>query len=172
MLCRGGYFVRKEKLSFSIAGLTAIAVGCALHFLYDVLPHPLTALIAPVNESVWEHLKLLYYPTLLAALMLAKRTNAPYRLWSGFFAALLVMPLLLLGVYYLLACGFGVTSLPLDIGLYVVTMAGGFLLAYLLYRSGWAERAAGILLMLVIFYGAFLIVFSFAAPPLDIFQPQ
>ena len=69
------------------------------------------------------------------------------------------------------ALGFGVEGLWLDIGLYVLTMAGGFALALALYRSGRAARWGGVLLMLVIFYGAFLAVFSFAAPKLPIFMP-
>ena len=46
---------RKWGLVFTLAVLG----GAALHFLYDVWPNPLTAVLAPVNESVWEHLKLL-----------------------------------------------------------------------------------------------------------------
>ena len=163
--------MKHEKRHFLLAALAAIIGGCALHFLYAVLPNPLTALVAPVNESVWEHLKLLYYPTLLAAYLLSQCTGERRRLWSGFLVAVLTMPVFLVGVYYLLACGFGVEGLPVDIGLYAVTMAGGFVLAYVLFRKGCAVRATGVLTMLVIFYGAFLVVFSFAAPHFGIFLP-
>ncbi|MGN1307797.1 MAG: DUF6512 family protein [Faecousia sp.] len=163
--------MKHEKLCFLFACLGAIIGGSALHFLYTALPHPLTALIAPVNESVWEHLKLLYYPTLLTAYLLSTCTMERQRLWSGFLIALLAMPLFLVGVYELLVCGFGVEGLLADIGLYVVTMVGGFALAYVFYRKGVALRATGVLTMLVIFYGAFLIVFSFAAPHFGIFLP-
>lgn len=163
--------MKHEKRYFLVACLGAIIGGSALHFLYTALPNPLTALIAPVNESVWEHLKLLYYPTLLAAYLLSKCTIERQRLWSGFLIALLAMPLFLVGVYELLVCGFGVEGLLVDIGLYVVTMAGGFALAYVLYRKGAALRATGVLAMLVILYGAFLIVFSFSAPHFGIFLP-
>ena len=163
--------MKHEKRRFLFAALAAIIGGCALHFLYAVLPNPLTALVAPVNESVWEHLKLLYYPTLLAAYLLSQCTGERRQLWSGFLVAVLTMPVFLVGVYYLLACGFGVEGLPVDIGLYAVTMAGGFALAYGLYRKGCALRVTGVLLMLVIFYGAFLVVFSFAAPQFGIFLP-
>ena len=163
--------MKHEKRYFLFACLGAIIGGSALHFLYTALPNPLTALIAPVNESVWEHLKLLYYPTLLTAYLLSKCTMEHQRLWSGFLIAVLAMPLFLVGVYYLLVCGFGVEGLLADIGLYVVTMAGGFTLAYVFYRKEAAVRGAGALAMLVILYGAFLIVFSFAAPHLGIFLP-
>ena len=30
------------------------------HFIYDWLPNTLTAIFFPVNESIWEHMKLLF----------------------------------------------------------------------------------------------------------------
>ena len=40
--------------------LTTLA-GVCLHFLYDLLPCPVTALFSPVRESIWEHLKVIYF---------------------------------------------------------------------------------------------------------------
>ena len=154
-----------------LAALAASIAGSALHFLYVVLPNPLTAFISPINESVWEHLKLLYFPTLAAALVLSRREARPHRLWSGFFVALLAMPLVLTGWYYLLAAGFGVHSLVLDIVSYFLTMFFGFFLAYRLREGGRWEAAAPWLLLPAALYGAALILFTFAAPALPIFQP-
>lgn len=159
------------RRGYWIAAVAAALAGSALHFLYDALPNPLTALISPVNESVWEHLKLLFFPTLAAALVLSWREPLPHRFWSGFFAALLAMPALLTGVYYLLAAGFAVHSTVLDIGLYFLVMLYGFSLAYRLRESGRLERAAPWLLLPIALYGASLILFSFGAPELPIFQP-
>lgn len=160
------------KKAFWVAAFAAAIGGAALHFLYTLFPSPLTALLAPVNESVWEHLKLLFYPTLLAAFVLARKTDDKYRLWSGFFAALLAMPVCLLGVYFLLRCGFGVDGLTMDIALYFAVMFGGFALAGALARSGRLEQSAAWLLLPVMLYGACLILFTFAAPPLAIFMPS
>ena len=162
MLWRRGFFLKK---AFILAAVGAALGGTALHFLYDLLPNPLTALIAPVNESVWEHLKLLYYPTLAAAFVLSRRVEREnfYRLWGAFFVAVPVMPLVLSALYYLLLCAFGVMSVWVDIGLYYGVMAGGFALAYALYRKGWAEKPAGFLLVPVILFGAFLILLTFTS---------
>ena len=46
------------KKRFWLAFGIAVLAGTGLHFLYDVCPAPLVGLFAPVNESVWEHLKL------------------------------------------------------------------------------------------------------------------
>lgn len=60
------------KRKWWIICFLSILAGSALHFLYDLWPNPLTAVFAPVNESVWEHLKLLYWPFLAAAFVLTK----------------------------------------------------------------------------------------------------
>ena len=155
---------RKWGLVFTLAVLG----GAALHFLYDVWPNPLTAVLAPVNESVWEHLKLLYWPMLAAALVLAR---GPRRIavWAGFFPAIVLQPVFLLALYYGLRA-LGVQGLAVDLTLYVLTMAGGFLLAARLSRSGPARRLTGVSLLAVMLYGAALVLFTFAAPPLGIFR--
>ena len=158
------------KRHWLLTALGAILAGAGLHFLWQALPNPLLALISPVNESVWEHLKLLFCPTLGAAVVLSARAPCRIRLWSGFLTALLAMPVFLLGAYYGLRA-IGVHGLAVDIGLYYLTMFGGFFLAARLVRSGRAQRATGILLMLVMLYGASLVLFTFAAPPFGPFLP-
>lgn len=149
--------------------LTA-AAGAALHFLYDLWPNALTAILAPVNESVWEHLKLLFWPFLLACPFLVQRGRNAQRAWGACFAAMLLMPALLLGIYYPLRAGFGVQTEMMPIVLYYLVLAAGFWITHRLSGVAAMERWAGVLLMAVGFYVACLIVFSVAAPPLPIFQ--
>lgn len=157
------------KKKYVIALILASLLGCGLHFLYEWLPHALTALFSPVNESPWEHLKLLFWPTLLASAVLAPRAERPESAWGGFFLAQLVMPLFMLGVFYgLLALG--LHSLWGDIVLYFVTMAGGFWLAYGLRKSNFAAKWGGALLMLLLLYAASLVLFTFAAPDCFLFR--
>ena len=158
------------KRAYIISAVLAAAAGTALHFLYTISPNLISALLAPVNESVWEHLKLLFWPVLGAAVVLSARAPCRIRLWCGFLTALLAMPVFLLGMYYLLR-RLGLSGLALDILLYYVTIFGGFWLAWHLQRAGRLQRHCGILLMLVILYGASLILFTFAAPPLKLFTP-
>ena len=143
--------------------------GTAMHFAYNVLPIPLVGLLAPVSESVWEHLKLLYWPFLVASALMARRKADPLRWWSGALAALLLQPLVLTGVYYLLKTGFGVESLWVDITLYYAVMALGFFTAYRLDRTCRAMPFVGLLIVLAAVYGVSLMAFSLAAPSLPIF---
>lgn len=149
--------------------LTALA-GTALHFAYDLCPAPLVGLFAPVNESVWEHLKLLFWPFLAAGFALTWRQEDKPAAWSGLLLSQLLMPLFLLGVYYPLRAGFGVQSLAVDIGLYYLTLALGFLLSRRVSESGRLAFLSGVLVIATGLYGAALILFTLAPPELPIFM--
>ena len=158
------------KKRFWLAFGIAVLAGTGLHFLYDVCPVPLVGLFAPVNESVWEHLKLFFWPTLAAAFVLTRKNEDGQRAWSGWLLAELVMPVLCMGVFYMLSCGFGVEALWVDLTLYMLTLAAGFRLAYRKAVCGDAAWAAGVLVIAVGLYGAALILFTLAPPLLPIFQ--
>ena len=157
------------KKRFWLAWAAATLAGAALHFAYDWCPVPLVSLFAPVNESVWEHLKLFFWPVLAAAFVLTRGAADGQRAWSGWLLAELVMPLLCMGVYYMLSWGFGVESLWVDIGLYVLVMGAGFWLAYRQTVTGAGAWCAGVLVIAVGLYGAALILFTLAPPELPVF---
>ena len=56
-----------------ITFVVATLAGSCLHFVYALWPNGLTALLAPVNESLWEHVKILYWPCLLSGILLVRR---------------------------------------------------------------------------------------------------
>ncbi len=148
--------------------LTSLA-GTALHFLYDWIPSPLVSVFAPINESVWEHLKLLFWPMLLGAGFLSRGRVNKERFWSSFFIALLGAPALLLLSFYGLKA-LGIESIATDITLYYICMLFGYYLARWLYRRKKPEKIGGYILMVLILYVASLILFTFAAPDLPIFR--
>lgn len=44
-----------------------LAIGS--HFMYDVIPTFITSILFPVNESIWEHMKLLVTPVLIFSVL-------------------------------------------------------------------------------------------------------
>ena len=123
----------REERSLSIwrwelLGIVPIVLlGSVLHFAFDWSGgwRPL-ALIAAVNESVWEHLKMAFWPALLWALVvrrLAQPPEAPYRLAKAI--GLLIMPLTVVCLYYGYKTLIGHNILPLDIGIFVIAVAAG-----------------------------------------------
>jgi hypothetical protein len=108
---------------------------------------------------------------LVGALCLSKGKPNKERFWSSFFLALLLTPGLLLLIFYSLKA-LGIESTALDITLYYICMFMGYVAAFLLYKKKKPEKIGGFVLMLVVLYGASLILFTFAAPNLPIFQPK
>ena len=46
-----------------------IIFGVLNHFVYDLMPYPIVGIFVPVNESIFEHLKLTFFPFLLTCLL-------------------------------------------------------------------------------------------------------
>ena len=112
-----------SKRSLILTAVGAILLGTGLHFLYDLLPNAATALLSPVNESLWEHVKIVYWPYLMGALWLTRGRPGAIRPW------LLVLPLmcalmLVLGFgYHILLGG---EALWVDVLIYILVMGLGF----------------------------------------------
>lgn len=53
-----------------LGGIFLILAGSFMHFVYsNFWPNIFTSLIAPINESVWEHMKLAYFPLFLFSIL-------------------------------------------------------------------------------------------------------
>lgn len=102
----------------------ATVAGAALHFLYSLWPNLATAFLSPVNESLWEHGKLLLWPGLAALLLEPEEGGRRAERCAC----------LLLAVAGMLAAGWGYhgllggESVTVDMLLYVAMTAVVFLL--------------------------------------------
>lgn len=142
------------------AFIIATLAGACLHFLYTLLPCGLTAAIAPVNESLWEHVKILYWPGLAAGLILARRE--PEHLGARMFCLLLAAAVML-GAGWIFHVTLEGQSLFFDVVLYVVVMAICLLLPALLCRPFWA-RTRRLWTALAAALGAATVLFTWLTP--------
>ena len=60
-----------------IHSLIIFAISTLIHSFYDCLPCFVTSIIIPVNESIWEHLKMIFtsYMILLLIIVLFSKKN-------------------------------------------------------------------------------------------------
>ena len=112
-----------DKRRLLTAALGALLLGCLLHFLYPWFPNALTALIAPTNESIWEHVKLLLWPYLLAAAWLTWQRPGAIR---PFLLALPLMCLLMLALGYAYHIRLRGETLWVDLAITLLVLAFGF----------------------------------------------
>lgn len=143
-----------------IAFAAATVAGACLHFLYTFFPCIATALAAPVRESLWEHVKLIYWPCLIAGLAL--RARQPELLGRRAFSLLTAIAGML-GIGYLYHIPLQGDSLLVDIALYVLMMAVFFLLPHLLRQPFW-QNCREVPLLLVLALGIATLLFTFLPP--------
>jgi hypothetical protein len=163
----------REIRKWELIGIAVIAsVGAAMHFAFEGSGElPVVGVFAAVNESVWEHLKLTYWPALLYAAIEYPRVK---KLTGNFIAAktasLYVMPAAIVGLFYAYTTITGTESLAADITIFVVAIALGQLVSYrLLLRKPFPRLFVPALIGLV-FLGVIFGVFTFHTPHFAIFR--
>jgi hypothetical protein len=167
----------KKLMVWSVVGVFIVfLLAAGWHFLYsNVLKSGITAAIAPVNESPWEHAKLFFVPAIIwyVILYFIAGRKFPNFVFSHA-AALLVMPALMLGLFYAYRL-FIPDNLAADIILTFIVIALGQLMAYMLTVSkfslsgpGYITAAMAIVLGLLVLFT----VFTYYPPHCDMFMDQ
>ena len=149
-----------------------VLLGSALHFTFEASGrYWVIGVFSAMNESVWEHLKLAFWPSLFwTGILRACSASATRNFWAGRATALALPPILIAVGFYAYKGILGGHLLVLDIGLFVLSVAIGQLCAVLIYRANFVERElkwvsiGSIILMTFVFCVA-----SFFPPDLAMF---
>ena len=154
--------------------LFIIALGSLLHFTYEAADKAWWAgIFSATNESVWEHLKLAFWPGAIWTLLLRLiPIDRPKNFWAGRATSLLLMPLAIALGFYGYTALLGSHSLILDLALFVVSIACGQAAAVGVYAASPLGRGfeAAALVLLLIMMAAFS-AFSFIGIDAPLFQP-
>jgi len=174
ILDTGVHFYEKNVSTWQMAGFVCTGVlGTLLHFLFDWTGGSLSAaLFSAVNESIWEHMKLLFYPMVLFAWI-------EYMAWGrevdsfwcvklrGILTGLLLIPVL----YYTYTGSLGVSVDWLNITIFFLAAMVVYRLETRLLESGKACRlpgwagVLGLLLLALVFTAA-----TFFPPQIPLFR--
>lgn len=152
--------------------LFTAAAGTLLHFAYGWSgENPVVGAFSAVNESVWEHMKLLFVPLLVVAAAAAVFGGRCRGYWTakltGALAGLLLIPML----YYGYTGALGIHVAWVDMAIFFVAAAAAFLLEghlteRLPMRNGPLQAvAAAIFAALTVLF----VWYTFAPPQLPVF---
>lgn len=132
----------------------------------------LIAAIAPANESVWEHLKLVVVPVLALGWVEAKWVADRARLWWAKAVEVASLCAFIVAFYYTYTGAFGVRSIVvIDVLTFVGAIAGGQVVSYRIITSPTKPPvpvtvSVTVLLLLVVVFA----VLTFVPPHIPLFQ--
>lgn len=162
--------ISMKRCLLGFLGITVI--GMLLHNAYAwTRPFPLFALIAPVNESVWEHLKMAYWAVLIFGMVQWRiRRHRPVNLAPSLALGSTTLVLFIVIVFYSYTFFSGRSILWADISTFIM---GAFFSRWLMCRIQRADELSGTLRMASVFYLAAValvfILFTYAPPEMEIF---
>ena len=165
--------MKKSLGLWQFVGFTfAVVFGTLLHFLYGWVKTPTTAILSAVNESTWEHMKILFFPMLLFAVLQSFFFKKEFpTFWRiklvGTLVGVLSIPIL----FYTVGGAFGKTPDWLNIAFFFFSAAGGYLIETWLFRRE-STVQSGKLWPLIIFIliGLLFVLFTLFPPKLPLFQ--
>ena len=165
----------KHNIPFwQMAGFVFTGIlGTLLHFLFDWTGgNALAGLVSAVNESIWEHMKLLFYPMVLFALV-------EYGVWGkqipGFWCIKLAGILLGLGLiplaYYGYTGIFGVSADWFNITIFFLAAGVSYWVETQYFQRGWmcvlpAKVAVTVLCLIALAFS----LWTFVPPRIPLFQ--
>jgi hypothetical protein len=166
--------MKKSIPVWQMAGFIFTAIlGTLLHFFFDWTGGSIiAALFSAVNESIWEHMKLLYYPMFLFALV-------EYRYWGrgmeNFWCVKLVGQLVGLALipvlYYTYTGTLGVEADWFNIAIFFLAAALSFFLETKLFQEEWNcrlnQKTVFFFLWLI---GVIFTIFTFRTPQIPFFR--
>jgi hypothetical protein len=130
-----------------------------LHFTFELSGNqPIVGAFSAVNESVWEHLKLAFWPTLFFALielftpLRRAANNFGFAKTAGVYLMIAIIPL----IFYTYTA-FLSESLVIDIGSFVVAVFIGQLLSYKLLTLRQLPR--WVTWVSIVFYALLVVLF-------------
>ncbi len=165
---------RKSTRSYELAGIVFIVIiGSMLHFTFELSGHqPLVGVFSAVNESVWEHLKLGFWPALMWTLLeyrsIKKSTNNFLIAKTvGIYLIPIVIPIL----FYSYTAVLGESVLVIDIITFVLAVIVGQLVSYkLLTYKRLPHILNEISLVALVLLGVAFVLFTFYPPHLPLFR--
>ena len=165
---------KNELIKFIIFGILFTAIlGTILHFVYEWSgKNPIVGLFSPVNESVWEHLKLLYYPTSIWIFIGyfkygRKSGNYLFSALTGLISGLIAIPVL----FYIYTSICGKDILIIDIIIFIISIILCFLIFGYFYQNYnfrlLSPKAAFVLWELIF---VLFVLFTILPPDIFLFQ--
>ena len=168
---------KKLRKLLIIAAIITSVLGTLAHFAYDWSgQNRLVGLFTAVNESTWEHMKLLFFPMLLISLSLVFSKKEEYPcLLTGLLLGTLVGIALIPVLFYTYSGILGKNVDFINISIYYICVIVAYYVAYRVSSGQMTDRDCNGMLTNVLLFVTFALVlmffiFTYYPPELGIFE--
>ena len=165
--------MKQRSVLWGAAGFALVTfVGTILHFLYDwtggsILVSPFSG----VNESTWEHMKLLFWPLFLFSLVQRLFFRDQENYWCVKLAEILLGLVLIPVLFYTYNGVFGKSPDWINIAIFYISALLVFLFEWWVLKNDQLlckyPRLAFVAIILI---GALFVVFTLVPPQIPLFQ--
>lgn len=165
--------MKKASFLWQAAGFALTTLGgTLLHFLYDWTGGSiLAAPFSGTNESTWEHMKLLFWPLFLFALIQRLYFKNQRNYWCVKLAQILLGLALIPVLFYTYNGVFGKSPDWINIAIFYISGAAAFFLEWRLFRQERPRCKHPLLAFAAIcLIGVLFVMFTFTPPQIPLFQ--
>ena len=166
--------LKKPLLFWSVTGFVfTVALGTFLHFLYELTGQSiLAAPFSAVNESTWEHMKILFFPMFVFSFIEYRYIGKNHRdFWCVKLAGTLTGLILIPTLFYTYTGAFGVSADWFNIAIFFIAAGAAYLLeAKLLKSESYRCKAPLIAFIVLCIIAAAFIVLTFVQPEIPLFK--
>lgn len=164
--------MNKLKLYTIIGIIFVIITGSVSHFVYEWSGNDfILGLFFPVNESTWEHMKLLFFPMLFYSLYMNHKLKTDYPcITSSLLFGILLGTVLVPVLFFTYSGILGKNFLPLDIATFVISVILAFFAVYKLTLSCKVISYESLLRLLVFIVAVCFLIFTYHPLAVGIFE--
>lgn len=146
--------MRKIKI---IGVFISFIIAVILHFIYGIFPNTFFSIIAPVNESIWEHMKLIVSSSLIFSIFeyfIYKKKDIPYNNFILSYGVSCVLGIIVyLLIYIPLNDIFGHKAYIAISLLFIILIFVQYVSYYIMNKKEmWHSCDMGILLIIIIYF--------------------
>ena len=164
--------MKSLKAYLIFGAIFASIAGTLLHFAYEWSNfNPIIAFFVPVNESTWEHMKLLFFPMIIFSIFANIKLNKAYPCINSALAVGTVVGTFLIPIIFYTYSGiFGFTLDALNISIFYISVAIAFYSSYKSAESCASEKYDTLLFAMLCAIALAFFIFTISPPDIPLFR--
>lgn len=155
-----------------ITVIICIILGTLLHFTYEWSgENIIVGLFSAVNESTWEHLKLIFFPMILMAIIgYFVIGNKSYNYWLAQALGIIIAMIFIIVFFYTYTGVLGINNAIINIASFIIAVILGQYISFRLLKAIKIYNAETVSIFFLIILFLSFILYTFDPPKIPLFK--